>query len=127
MPLSEFIYPDDYITDRSMRFLASEAIREKLIRQLGKELPYSMVVEIEKFDTDPKGIIHISAVILVERKGQKQIVIGQGGKRLKQVGKEARLDMEKLFESKIFLQLWVKVKDGWADDEKALRSLGFDD
>jgi len=127
MPLSEFIYPDDYITDRSMRFLAAEAIREKLIRQLGKELPYSMIVEIEKFDTDPKGIIHISAVILVERKGQKQIVIGQGGKRLKQVGKDARLDMEKLFESKIFLQLWVKVKDGWADDEKALRSLGFDD
>ncbi len=127
MPQSEFIYPEDYITDRSMRFMAAEAIREKLIRQLGKELPYSMTVEIEKFETDEKGIIHISATILVERKGQKRIVIGQGGKRLKKVGQDARMDLEKLFGSKIFLQLWVKVKEGWADDEKALRSLGFDE
>lgn len=127
MPNCEFIYPEDYITDRSMRFLAGEAIREKLIRQLGNELPYSMTVELEKFETDEKGIIHISAVILVERKGQKSIVIGKGGKRLKQVGQDARLDLEKLFDSKIFLELWVKVKDGWADDEKALRSLGFDE
>ncbi|MCP3673252.1 MAG: GTPase Era [Gammaproteobacteria bacterium] len=127
MPASEFIYPEDFVTDRSMRFLAAEAIREKLIRQLGNELPYSMTVEIEKFETDAKNIIHISAVILVERKGQKSIVIGKGGQRLKQVGSDARLDLEKLFDSKIFLQLWVKVKDGWADDEKALRSLGFDE
>jgi len=127
MPASEFIYPEDYITDRSMRFLAAEAIREKLIRQLGNELPYSMTVELEKFETDDKGIVHISAIILVERKGQKSIVIGKGGQRLKQVGQDARLDLEKLFDCKIFLQLWVKVKDGWADDEKALRSLGFDD
>ncbi|RLA00216.1 MAG: GTPase Era, partial [Gammaproteobacteria bacterium] len=127
MPNSEFIYPEDYVTDRSMRFLAAEAIREKLIRQLGNELPYSMTVELEKFTTDDKGTLHISAVIFVERKSQKSIVIGKGGKRLKQVGQDARLDLEKLFESKIFLQLWVKVKDGWADDEKALRSLGFDD
>lgn len=127
MPASEFIYPEDFVTDRSMRFLAAEAIREKLIRQLGNELPYSMTVEIEKFETDEKNIIHISAVILVERNGQKSIVIGKGGQRLKQVGSDARLDLEKLFDSKIFLQLWVKVKDGWADDEKALRSLGFDE
>jgi len=127
MPACEFIYPEDYITDRSMRFMSAEVIREKLIRQLGKELPYSMTVELEKFETDKKGIIHISAIILVERKGQKRIVIGQGGQRLKKVGQDARLDLEKLFESKIFLQLWVKVKDGWADDEKALRSLGFDE
>jgi len=86
-----------------------------------------MTVELEKFETDKKGIIHISAIILVERKGQKRIVIGQGGQRLKKVGQDARLDLEKLFESKIFLQLWVKVKAGWADDEKALRSLGFDE
>jgi len=127
MPSCEFIYPEDHITDRSMRFLAGEAIREKLIRQLGKELPYSMTVELEKFTTDEKGIIHISAVILVERKGQKRIVIGKGGSRLKQVGQDARIDLEKLFDCKIFLQLWVKVKDGWADDEKALKSLGFDE
>ncbi len=127
MPACEFIYPEDYITDRSMRFMAAEVIREKLIRQLGKELPYSMTVKVEKFETDSKGIIHISAIILVERKGQKRIVIGQDGKRLKKVGQDARLDLEKLLECKIFLQLWVKVKDGWADDEKALRSLGFDE
>lgn len=127
MPNSEFIYPVDYVTDRSMRFLAAEAIREKLIRQLGNELPYSLTVELEKFTTDDKGIVHISAIILVERKGQKRIVIGKGGKRLKQVGQDARLDLEQLFDCKIFLQLWVKVKDGWADDEKALRSLGFDE
>lgn len=127
MPASEFIYPEDYVTDRSMRFLAAEAVREKLIRQLGNELPYSMTVDIEKFETDEKGIMHISAVILVERSGQKSIVIGKSGQRLKQVGKDARLDLEKLFDSKIFLQLWVKVKDGWADDEKALKSLGFDE
>ena len=127
MPQSEFIYPEDYITDRSQRFLDAKAIREKLIRQLGNELPYSMTVEIEKFETDAKGIQHISAIILVERSGQKRIVIGKGGSRLKQVGKDARLDLEKLFDCKIFLQLWVKVKDGWADDEKALKSLGFDE
>jgi GTP-binding protein Era len=110
-----------------MRFLAAEAVREKLIRQLGNELPYSMTVEIEKFETDEKGIKHISAVIFVERDGQKRIVIGKSGSRLKQVGKDARIDLEKLYECKVFLQLWVKVKDGWADDEKALKSLGFDE
>ncbi len=125
MPQCEFIYPEDSITDRSMRFLAAEAIREKLIRQLGNELPYSLIVEIEKFESDEKNIMHIAAVIYVERKGQKHIVIGKSGQRLKQVGQDAREDLEKLFEQKIFLQLWVKVKDSWADDEKALRSLGF--
>jgi GTP-binding protein Era len=127
MPNCEFIYPEDYVTDRSMRFLAAEAVREKLIRQLGNELPYSMTVEIEKFETDAKGIKHISAVIFVERDGQKRIVIGKSGSRLKLVGKDARLDLEKLYDCKVFLQLWVKVKDGWADDEKALKSLGFDE
>lgn len=126
LPESEFIFPEDAITDRSVRFMAAESIREKLIRQLGEELPYALVVEIESFKTDEKGIVHIAAVIYVERAGQKSIVIGKGGKRLKQVGKDARLDLEKLLDTKVFLQLWVKVKDGWADDERALRSLGFD-
>ncbi|MCW8878816.1 MAG: GTPase Era [Kangiellaceae bacterium] len=127
MPASEFIFPEDYYTDRSERFLAAEIIREKLIRQLGDELPYSITVEIEQFKTDENGLLRISGLILVERKGQKSIVIGKGGSRLKQVGSDARIDMSKLFGQKIFLELWVKVKDGWADDERALRSLGFDD
>ena len=127
MPASEFIFPDDYYTDRSERFLAAEIIREKLIRQLGDELPYSITVEIEQFKTDENGLLRINGLILVERKGQKSIVIGKGGSRLKKVGSDARMDMKKLFGQKIFLELWVKVKDGWADDERALRSLGFDD
>lgn len=127
MPKGEFVYPEDYYTDRSERFLAAEIIREKLIRQLGDELPYSITVEIEQFKLDEKGTIHINGLILVERNGQKSIVIGKGGSRLKKVGTDARIDMSELFERKIFLELWVKVKDGWADDERALRSLGFDE
>lgn len=127
MPISDFVFPNDYYTDRSERFLAAEIIREKLIRQLGEELPYSITVEIEKFKIDDKGVLHISGLILVERSGQKSIVIGKGGQRLKQVGTDARKDMSRLFGGKIFLELWVKVKDGWADDERALRSLGFDE
>ncbi len=127
MPEGDFVYPEDYYTDRSERFLAAEIIREKLIRQLGDELPYSITVEIEQFKLDEKGTIHINGLILVERNGQKSIVIGKGGSRLKKVGTDARIDMSELFERKIFLELWVKVKDGWADDERALRSLGFDE
>jgi len=127
MPQGEFIFPEEYYTDRSERFLAAEIIREKLIRQLGDELPYSITVEIEQFKTDEKGLLHINGLILVERNGQKSIVIGKGGSRLKQVGTDARKDIKKLFGQKVFLELWVKVKDGWADDERALRSLGFDE
>ena len=127
MPEGEFIYPEDYYTDRSERFLAAEIIREKLIRQLGDELPYSMTVEIESFKLDAKGTIHINGLILVERNSQKSIVIGKGGSRLKKVGTDARIDMSEVFGRKIYLELWVKVKDGWADDERALRSLGFDE
>jgi len=127
MPEGEFVFPDDYYTDRSERFLAAEIISEKLIRQLGDELPYSITVEIEQFKEDKKGLLNINGLILVERKGQKSIVIGKGGSRLKQVGTDARKDMKRLFGQKVFLELWVKVKDGWADDERALRSLGFDD
>lgn len=125
MPQGEFIFPEDYYTDRSERFLAAEIIREKLIRQLGDELPYAITVEIESFKVDEKQLLTIHGLILVERKAQKSIVIGKAGQRLKQVGSDAREDMQKLFSHKIFLKLWVKVKDGWADDERALRSLGY--
>ncbi len=127
MPENDFVFPEDYYTDRSERFLAAEIIREKLIRQLGDELPYSITVEIEQFKIDEKGLLRINGLILVERSGQKSIVIGKGGSRLKKVGTDARKDMIEIFGEKIFLELWVKVKDGWADDERALRSLGFDE
>ncbi|TVP57933.1 MAG: GTPase Era [Halomonadaceae bacterium] len=118
-------YPEEQFTNRSERFLAAELVREKITRQLGAELPYSMTVEIETFKRQG-DVLHINALILVEREGQKKIVIGDRGSRLKLIGQEARLDMEPLFDSKVMLQLWVKVKRGWADDERALRSLGFD-
>ncbi len=124
---SEFIFPEDYITDRSSRFMASEIIREKLMRFTGDELPYSVTVEIETFKTEPNGTYHIDALILVERDSQKKMIIGTGGAKLKQIGTEARQDMEKLFDNKVFLKTWVKVKAGWADDERALRSLGYID
>ncbi len=120
------IFPEDQVTDRSMRFLAAELIREKLIRALGEELPYALTVEIEKFKEE-KGRIHICARIWVERSGQKAIVIGKGGQVLKKVGQDARKDMNKLFDGRVHLELWVKVKEGWSDDERALRSLGYDD
>jgi len=127
LPEGDFWFPDDYVTDRSSRFMASEIVREKLIRFTGDELPYSTTVEVEQFKMDEKGVIHINALILVERKSQKRMVIGNGGERLKTIGQEARRDMETLFEKKVFLETWVKVKSGWADDERALRSLGYGD
>ncbi len=126
LPEGEHFYPEDQVTDRSERFLAAELVREKITRQLGEELPYEVAVEIEEFKLEGK-ILHISALILVERDGQKRIVIGNKGEKLKQIGKDARLDMEKLFDSKVMLKLWVKVKDGWSDDERALKSLGYGD
>jgi GTP-binding protein Era len=127
LPESGFWFPEDHITDRSSRFMASEIIREKLIRFTGDELPYSTTVEIEQFKMDEKGIIHINALILVERDSQKRMVIGNKGERLKTIGQESRRDMEELFDAKVFLETWVKVKSGWADDERALRSLGYGD
>jgi len=127
LPQGGFWFDEDQVTDRSSRFMASEIIREKLIRFTGDELPYSITVEIEQFKMDEKGIIHINALILVERDSQKRMVIGNRGERLKTIGQEARRDMENLFESKVFLETWVKVKSGWADDERALRSLGYGD
>lgn len=127
LPISEFCFPEDYITDRSSRFMASEVIREKLMRFMGDELPYSVTVEIEQYLIQPNGTIHINGLILVERDGQKKMVIGAKGEKLKTIGTEARKDLEKLLDSKVFLELWVKVKSGWADDERALRSLGYMD
>ena len=126
LPESEHFFPEDQITDRSQRFLAAEIVREKIMRQLGEELPYAVTVEIEEFAQDA-AVLHISAVILVERKGQKKILIGDKGSRLRSIGTDARIDMERLFDSRVMLRLWVKVKSGWSDDERALRSLGYDE
>ena len=126
LPEAPHLFPADQVTDRSERFLVAEIIREKLIRQLGEELPYANAVQIEEF-SQQGGIIHISGLIIVEKPGQKAIVIGRGGERLKQVGVEARHDMERLLGSKVMLKLWVKVRSGWADDERALASLGYQD
>ncbi|MFT4768875.1 MAG: GTP-binding protein Era [Glaciecola sp.] len=126
LPKAPFLFEEDEITDRSTRFLVAEIVREKITRQLGDELPYSTTVEIEEYGHEG-GIVHISAVILVERKGQKAILIGQKGSRLRLIGTDARKDIEKLVDSKVMLNLWVKVKSGWSDDERALRSLGYDD
>ncbi|MCW9698578.1 MULTISPECIES: GTPase Era [unclassified Avibacterium] len=118
-------FPEDYVTDRSQRFMASEIIREKLMRFMGEELPYSVTVEIEQFKTNERGTYEINGLILVEREGQKKMVIGNKGQKIKVIGTEARADMERLFDNKVHLELWVKVKSGWADDERALRSLGY--
>ncbi len=126
MPEGMHMYPDDQITDRSSRFMAAEIVREKITRQLGDELPYEMAVEIEEFKQEG-NLLNISALILVERDGQKRILIGDKGERIKLIGTDARKDMEKLFDMKIMLKLWVKVKSGWSDDERALRSLGYND
>lgn len=126
LPIGPFLFPGDQITDRSSRFLAAELIREKVTRQLGDELPYEVTVEIEKFEK-VKSVLHIHGLILVDRKGQKRIIIGKDGERLKQIGSAAREDMERTFQCKVMLNLWVKVKSGWADDERALQSLGYTD
>ena len=117
-------FPEDQITDRSERFLASEIVREKIMRQLGAEVPYQVTVEIEEFRAEKK-ITHISALILVEREGQKKIIIGTNGERIKKVGEQARADIESLLGCKVMLRTWVKVRSGWSDDERALRSLGY--
>ena len=124
LPQAPAMFPEDQVTDRSVRFLTAELVREKLFRKLGRELPYGLTVEIESFKSEP-GITHIHALIWVERKSQKMIVIGKQGRLLKEVGIEARRDIESLIDGKVNLKLWVKIKEGWADDERALRSLGY--
>lgn len=124
LPEQPAIYAEDEITDRSERFLAAEIVREKAFRTLGEEVPYALSVEIEKFEL-VGNLRRIFAAIIVDKPGQKAILIGAKGEKLKQIGTQARLDMEKLFDSKVYLEVWVKVKSGWADDERALQSLGY--
>ena len=125
LPESIPMYPEDMVTDKSSRFLAMEIVREKLFRYLGKELPYAMNVEVEQFEEEESGLLRIYIAVLVDKDSQKAILIGKGGEKLKKISTEARLDMEKLFDTKVFLKIWVKVKSGWADDIRFLRELGL--
>ncbi len=125
LPEQAAIFDEDFITDRSQKFVISEFIREKLMRNLSNELPYDITVEIEKFELD--GNLHrIAARIFVDKTSQKSIVIGQNGAMLKKIGKESRETIEGFLETKVFLELWVKVRQGWSDDKRALASLGYD-
>ncbi|NTV11420.1 MAG: GTPase Era [Zoogloea sp.] len=125
LPEGDPIFGPDDITDRSERFLAAEFIREKLFRQLGEELPYGMTVEIEKYEIEG-SMRRIHAAIIVDKAAHKAMVIGKGGEKLKRMATDARVELEKLFDAKVFLEVWVKVKSGWADDERALKSLGYE-
>jgi GTPase len=125
LPQQAAIYPAGEVTDRSERFLAAELVREKLFRQLGDELPYGASTTIEKFETEGR-LRRIHVAIIVDKASHKAMVIGKGGEKLKLIGTDARRDMEKLFGGKVFLQIWVKVKHGWADDERTLKNLGFE-
>jgi GTP-binding protein Era len=125
VPEQPALYAEDEITDKSQRFLAGELVREQLMRQLGEEVPYATTVEIERFVVDG-ALLRIGAVIWVERDGQKAIVIGKGGERLREIGAAARQQMERLFGSKVFLETWVRVREGWSDDEAALRAFGYE-
>jgi GTP-binding protein Era len=125
LPVMPPIFDADDITDRSERFLAAEILREKLFRNLGEELPYGLAVEIEKFEQEGE-LRRIFAAIIVDRSAHKVMVIGKEGERLKRISTDARKDMEKLFGGKVWLEAWIKVKTGWADDERALKSLGYE-
>ena len=125
LPVAPAMYGEDEITDRSERFLAAELLREKLFRNLGEELPYGIAVEIERFEQEG-DLRRIFAAIIVDKAAHKAIVIGKGGEKLKTVSSDARRDMEQLFGGKVYLETWVKVKSGWADDERALKSLGYE-
>lgn len=125
LPESVPLYPEDMVTDKTQRFLAGEIVREKLFRYLGEELPYEMNVEVESFQVEG-SMFRIYVAVLVDKEGQKPIVIGRGGEKLKKISTEARLDMEQLFDCKVFLEVWVKVKSGWADDVRFLRDFGLE-
>ena len=125
LPNDELLFGEEEITDKSERFLASEYIREKLFRLIGDELPYAATVEVEKFEIDG-ALRRISAAIIVDRQAHKGIIIGKGGETLKRIASEARQDMERLFDGKVFLEVFVKVKSGWSDDERLLKSLGYE-
>jgi GTP-binding protein Era len=125
LPEQAWFYGEDELTDRSERFLASELIREKLFRLTGDELPYSCTVVIDKFEEEG-SLRRIAATIVVEREAHKGMIIGEGGERLKRIGSEARQELERLLEAKVFLELWVKVRAGWASNEQHLRSYGYE-
>jgi GTP-binding protein Era len=125
LPEQDFIYEDDELTDKNERFLAAEIIREKVFRLTGQELPYSVAVEIEKFEETPEGLRRIYAAIIVDRESHKPMIIGKKGDRLKDISSKSRKDMETLFGAKVWLEVWVKVQKGWADDQRALKSLGL--
>lgn len=125
LPNDGLMFPEDDLTDKSERFLAAEYIREKVFRLLGDELPYATTVEIERFEVEG-ALRRIFAAIVVDREGHKAIVIGKGGESLKRIASEARQDMERLFDGKVYLEIWVKVKSGWNDDERLLKSLGYE-
>ncbi|MDT6960002.1 GTPase Era [Cupriavidus sp. SZY C1] len=125
LPEGEPMYDVDAMTDRSERFLASEIIREKVFRWTGDELPYTSTVVIDKFETEGR-LRRVFATILVERDAHKAMIIGNKGSKLKQISTEARLDMEKLFDGKVYLEMWIKVKSGWADNEAGLRAYGYE-
>jgi GTPase len=125
LPEGEPLFGADDVTDRDMRFLAAEFIREKIFRLSGEELPYSTSVIVEKF-TEEGALTRIHAAIIVDKPGHKAIVIGKGGEKLKQIGTEARLDLEEMIGGKVYLELFVKVKSGWADDKAMLKQLGYE-
>ena len=124
LPAGEFLFPEGQVTTVGPRFIAAEVIREKLTRLLREELPYALTVEIETF-AEQGHLLRIGAVIWVERLGQKRIVIGERGAVLKEIGRQAREELERIFKRKVFLETWVKVREGWSDDESALRSFGY--
>ena len=126
LPEQPFLFPEDQITTASERFLAAELIREKLTRLLREELPYALTVEIERF-VEEGQLVRIHALIWVERASQKGIVIGEKGATLREVGRQARQDLERMLDRKVYLETWVKVREGWSDDERALQSLGYTD
>lgn len=127
----EFYFEPDRVTDQNRKGQAAEIIREKIIRLMGAEVPYSVAIEIEKFSEDKTkdnaSLLRVAAIIWVEREGQRIIIIGSKGEKIKEVGRSARVDLEKRFNTKVFLQLWVKVKSNWSDNERALKSLGFNE
>ncbi|MBU29002.1 MAG: GTPase Era [Gammaproteobacteria bacterium] len=124
MPIGSFMYEEDQLTDRSERFLAAEIVREQIMRQLGDEVPYETTVEIESFERNA-DLVGIHALIWVERDGQKAILVGESGGRLKQIGIEARKRLEDLLAARVALKLWVKIRASWSNDERALKSLGY--
>ena len=125
LPEGPHLFPDDQVTDRSIKFLCAELLREKVFRFCGQELPYSVSVEIESFKEEEK-LIRIHALIVVEKEGHKRMIIGDKGQKLKEMATEARKDMERMLDKKVFLQCWCKVKSGWADNERMLKQLGYD-